>query len=57
MMKKTFVVFTVVVAGVLVVTACAQGHVKSNYLCNLGYGHPSTLFPRLLPFNEACSLL
>ena len=34
-------------------------HVKSNFLCNLGYGDPSTLFPRLprLPFNEACSLL
>lgn len=34
-------------------------HVKSNFLCNLGYGEPSTLFPRLprLPFNEACSLL
>ena len=36
-----------------------EGHVKSNFLCNLGYGDPSTLFPRLprLPFNEACSLL
>src|SRR5580700_5977884 len=36
-----------------------EGHVKSNFLCNLGYGEPSTLFPRLprLPFNEACSLL
>jgi len=33
--------------------------VKSNFLCTLGYGDPSTLFPRLprLPFNEACSLL
>ena len=36
-----------------------DGHVKSNFLCNLGYGDPGTLFPRLprLPFNEACSLL
>jgi 3-hydroxypropanoate dehydrogenase len=36
-----------------------EGHVKSNFLCNLGYGDPSTLLPRLprLPFNEACSLL
>ena len=36
-----------------------EGHVKSNFFCNLGYGDRSTLFPRLprLPFNEACSLL
>jgi 3-hydroxypropanoate dehydrogenase len=36
-----------------------EGHVKSNFLCNLGYGDPSVLHPRLprLPFNEACSLL
>jgi len=36
-----------------------EGHVKSNFLCNLGYGDPTTLSPRLprLPFNEACSLL
>jgi 3-hydroxypropanoate dehydrogenase len=36
-----------------------EGHVKSNFLCNLGYGDPRTLFPRLprLSFNEACSLL
>jgi 3-hydroxypropanoate dehydrogenase len=36
-----------------------EGHVKSNFLCNLGYGDPGTLHPRLprLPFNEACSLL
>jgi 3-hydroxypropanoate dehydrogenase len=35
------------------------GHVKSNFLVNLGYGDPSTLYPRLprLLFNEACSLL
>jgi 3-hydroxypropanoate dehydrogenase len=37
----------------------AEGHVKTNFLCNLGYGDPSSLFPRLprLAFNEACSLL
>jgi 3-hydroxypropanoate dehydrogenase len=36
-----------------------EGHVKSNFLCNLGYGDPSMLSPRLprLAFNEACSLL
>jgi 3-hydroxypropanoate dehydrogenase len=36
-----------------------EGHVKTNFLCNLGYGDPGKLFPRLprLPFNEACSLL
>ena len=36
-----------------------EGHVKSNFLCNLGYGDPGALHPRLprLPFNEACSLL
>jgi 3-hydroxypropanoate dehydrogenase len=36
-----------------------EGHVKTNFLCNLGYGDPTTLFPRLprLPFGEACSLL
>jgi 3-hydroxypropanoate dehydrogenase len=35
------------------------GHVKSNFLCNLGYGDPSKLFPRLprLAFEEACTLL
>jgi hypothetical protein len=35
-----------------------ESHVKSNFLCNLGYGDPSTL-PRLprLPFKEACTLL
>ncbi len=37
----------------------SEGHVKSNFLCNLGYGDPSTLHPRLrrLGFTEACSLL
>jgi 3-hydroxypropanoate dehydrogenase len=36
-----------------------EGHVKSNFLCNLGYGDPATLFPRLprLAFGDACSLL
>jgi len=33
--------------------------VKSNFLCNIGYGDPSKLMPRLprLEFNEACSIL
>jgi len=36
-----------------------EGHVKTNFLCNLGYGDPASLYPRLprLSFNEACSLL
>lgn len=36
-----------------------EGHVKSNFLCNLGYGDPAPLHPRLprLAFNEACTLL
>ncbi len=36
-----------------------EGHVKANFLCNLGYGDPSALHPRLprLPFSEACSFL
>ena len=36
-----------------------EGHVKTNFLLNLGYGDPTPLFPRLprLGFNEACSLL
>jgi 3-hydroxypropanoate dehydrogenase len=36
-----------------------EGHVKTNFLCNLGYGDPGSLFPRLprLRFDEACSLL
>jgi 3-hydroxypropanoate dehydrogenase len=35
------------------------GHVKSNFLCNLGYGDASKLFPRgpRLSFEEACTLL
>jgi len=36
-----------------------EGHVRSNFLCNLGYGDPASLHPRLprLAFAEACSLL
>jgi 3-hydroxypropanoate dehydrogenase len=36
-----------------------EGHVKTNFLINLGYGDPGSLHPRLprLPFQEACSLL
>jgi 3-hydroxypropanoate dehydrogenase len=36
-----------------------EGSVKSNFLCNLGYGDPSKLFPRgpRLDFDEACQLL
>jgi len=35
------------------------GHVKSNFLCNLGYGEPVKLFPRSprLAFEEACTLV
>jgi 3-hydroxypropanoate dehydrogenase len=35
------------------------GHVKSNFLCNLGYGDPSRMHPRSprLQFDEACTLL
>jgi 3-hydroxypropanoate dehydrogenase len=37
----------------------SEGHVKSNFLCNLGYGDPAALHPRLprLSFSEACSVL
>jgi len=33
--------------------------VKSNFLCNLGYGDPSALFERSprLPFDDACSIV
>jgi 3-hydroxypropanoate dehydrogenase len=36
-----------------------ENHVKSNFLCNLGYGDRSKLFPRnpRLTFDEACALL
>jgi len=35
------------------------GHVKSNFLCNLGYGDASKVYPRgpRLDFSEACTLL
>jgi 3-hydroxypropanoate dehydrogenase len=35
------------------------GHVKSNFLCNIGYGDPTKLTPRLprLEFDEACTIL
>jgi len=35
------------------------GNVKSNFLCNLGYGDPSKLHPRAprLDFDETCQLL
>jgi 3-hydroxypropanoate dehydrogenase len=36
-----------------------EGHVRSNFLCNLGYGDPSKLMPRLprLEFDEACTIM
>ena len=36
-----------------------EGHVRSNFLCNLGYGDPASLHPRLprMAFGEACSVL
>ena len=36
-----------------------EGHVRTNFLCNLGYGDPSSQYQRLprLTFTEACSLL
>lgn len=36
-----------------------EGCIKSNFLCNLGYGDPSGLYPRgpRLDFVEACKLL
>jgi 3-hydroxypropanoate dehydrogenase len=37
----------------------SEGHVRTNFICNLGYGDPGSLHPRLprLSFNEACTLL
>lgn len=37
----------------------AGTQVKSNFLCNLGYGDPAGIFPRSprLSFDEACSIL
>jgi 3-hydroxypropanoate dehydrogenase len=36
-----------------------MGRIRSNFLCNLGYGDPAGLFPRSprLEFAEACQLL
>jgi len=36
-----------------------DGRIRSNFLCNLGYGDPSALFPRSprLAFGEACEVL
>src|SRR5258708_24308112 len=36
-----------------------DSHIKSNFLCNLGYGDPGTLHPRnpRLDFDEACRLM
>ncbi|WP_206995700.1 malonic semialdehyde reductase [Trinickia mobilis] len=36
-----------------------EGHIKSNFLCNLGYGDKSALFARAprLEFEQACTLL
>ena len=35
-----------------------EGHVKSNFLINLGYGDPAKLFPRnpRLTFEEQCRI-
>jgi len=35
------------------------GRVKSNFLCNLGYGDPTKLFPRSprFEFDEVCSIV
>ena len=37
----------------------AEGHLRSNFLCNLGHGDSAKLFPRSprLEFEEACVLL
>ena len=36
-----------------------DSHIKTNFICNLGYGDPAKLFPRnpRLDFDEACKLL
>ena len=36
-----------------------EGRVKSNFLCNLGYGDPAKLHPRAprLAFDEACRIV
>lgn len=36
-----------------------DGRFKANFLCNLGYGDPSKLYPRSprLAFEEACRIV
>ena len=36
-----------------------EGTIKSNFLCNLGYGDPTTLYPRgaRLAFDDVCEIL
>jgi len=36
-----------------------DSHIKTNFICNLGYGDPAKLFPRSprLDFDEACQML
>lgn len=36
-----------------------DSHIKTNFLCNIGYGDPAKLFPRSprLAFDEACKLV
>jgi 3-hydroxypropanoate dehydrogenase len=38
---------------------CPDGKIKSNFLCNLGAGDPSKLFPRSprLSFDQACTIV
>ncbi len=40
-------------------TFFSDGKVKSNFICSLGYGEASALYPRgpRLPFDEACRIL
>ena len=39
--------------------AVSRGRIRSNFLCNLGYGNPDELHPRnpRLSFDDACLLL
>lgn len=38
---------------------CPESHIKSNFLCNLGYGDPEMLYPRSprFDFDEVCKIL
>lgn len=38
---------------------CPESHIKSNFLCNLGYGDPEMLHPRSprFDFDEVCRIL